>query len=82
MKQSGSHWPQVPIKSPDSLACPTQSGGAEAPGSSLCDSSGHSYLRIQLDSPGCLRPGLQIYFFASALTKRSGSNTVLFLSMK
>src|SRR5439155_18790070 len=73
--------PQLPIKAPDCWLGPTQSGALERQRFCSATDRGLAFERIQLGRAGWLRPGPN-QFRASAATSRSGSNTVLFLSMK
>src|SRR5262245_7838981 len=75
-----SRWPQVPIEAAGLLACPTQSAvlGAQA----VCSAAdgGIAFWAHPVSRAGCLRPGPK--HFCIEATRRSGSKTVLFLSMK
>src|SRR3974390_2184394 len=73
-------WSPVPAKSAGLLACPTQSGVLEAQEAWAVTRGGMAFLARPVGPPGCLRPGRK--HFCIEATSRSGSKTVLFLSMK
>ena len=78
--QSPGAWPPVPINSAGLLVCPTRSGVLGAQGWGSATDGGMTFLARPVRLPGCLRPGPK--HFCIEATRRSGSKTVWFLSMK